>query len=1353
MLHKKIGKYMIPMALGALFTTGAYTFTVYADEVDSVSVETEVSEYHSESDATEAVNMNTTLDNTSNMVVSETNQSLTGWQQNKYLINGEPVTGFRSIDGSNYFFDADGNRMSGIIDGKYFGEDGKQQYGFVHLTNQDGTIQTYFYDVSGNKQTGWQTIDQNTYYFDPSTGASYTGLHQIGNDNYYFESNGTLLKNASGKIVNNLRFNTNNNGRITFTELVNRPTYYNQADRRWAFNYVAGVPFWQIGCVPSVATSVITYLEGNVVQSPYQVGQQFVNWGTMGYFGSTEMSWFKLAEKYHWNIENHLNLNQIKNALLQGQLVTTAVRYDGRYCQVPGGTHQLLLMGYDEATGKTYVYDPYHGSGSFTGEGGNLCGWYSLQHIWNYQSSIAIDTYGGGPFYAISKNKNIFLLNDIKDISQGEIHIGDQIYTGQTIAPVHGVVLGNTQLTEGIDYVISYQNNKTIGNALAMVTGIGKYAGVLHGNFHILNEKDTFGSNYKNGNYTIQVSADESKVVDIASGSTQEGSKVQIYSSNGTEAQGFYIEKQANGYYTIKNVKSGRYLTAPTGYTTVRNGTQVYQRLNCSELAKLWMIRKTNGSYILSSAYDGNYVLDITSAKIADGTVLQLYKGNGTVAQQWQFVPYVTIQEKTEQLLANSKTNIENKLIQSGKAYNIVGYGHTNYGIETAGGSYVNAANVQLYDLNGTEAQGWYVTFDEDGYVTFINVKSGKALDVNAARSENCTNIQQYTSNQTKAQKWIITGDAEHGYVLLSALDINKALDLNAAKYTDCSNIQLYQTNGTSAQQWQFVPYVTIQEKTEQLLANSKTNIENKLIQSGKAYNIVGYGHTNYGIETAGGSYANAANAQLYHLNGTEAQGWYVTFDKDGYATFSNVKSGKVLDVNAARSENCTNIQQYTSNQTKAQKWIITGDAEHGYVLLSALDINKALDLNAAKYTDCSNIQLYQTNGTSAQQWQFVPYVTIQEKTEQLLANSKTNIENKLIQSGKAYNIVGYDHADYGVEVAYGSLDNGGNVQLYHLNGTEAQAWYVTFDEDGYVTFINVKSGKALDVNAARSENCTNIQQYTSNQTKAQKWIITGDAEHGYVLLSALDINKALDLNAAKYTDCSNIQLYQTNGTSAQTWFFVECAPHKSTVKLPASDVKHWGVDISQFNGSDFDVTPYDFVLIRSNYGTTTDPLLETYVNACIQAGIPYGFYCYSYALSVDDAHTEAAYTLTLANQYKPTLGIWYDMEDADNYKTNRGVWTKDATLSFCQTFCKDVKSMGWYTGIYSSSWFIQNWYNTGLEDYDKWVAQWDANDGQCHSDTHTLGSIHQYTSVDDKYPNGLDKNAMYVDFDYYTLV
>ncbi|MDD7331130.1 MAG: hypothetical protein PUG52_08930, partial [Absicoccus porci] len=47
-------------------------------------------------------------------------------------------------------------------------------------------------------------------------------------------------------------------------------------------------------------------------------------------------------------------------------------------------------------------------------------------------------------------------------------------------------------------------------------------------------------------------------------------------------------------------------------------------------------------------------------------------------------------------------------------------------------------------------------------------------------------------------------------------------------------------------------------------------------------------------------------------------------------------------------------------------------------------------------------------------------------------------------------------------------------------------------------------------------------------------------------------------------------------------------------------------------------------------------------------------------------------------------------------------------------------------------------------------VAQWDSNDGDYHSDTSSMGTIHQYTSVDKHSGIGLDKNAMYVNFDHY---
>lgn len=204
------------------------------------------------------------------------------------------------------------------------------------------------------------------------------------------------------------------------------------------------------------------------------------------------------------------------------------------------------------------------------------------------------------------------------------------------------------------------------------------------------------------------------------------------------------------------------------------------------------------------------------------------------------------------------------------------------------------------------------------------------------------------------------------------------------------------------------------------------------------------------------------------------------------------------------------------------------------------------------------------------------------------------------------------------------------------------------------------------------------------------------------------------------------------------------------TNKIDSSNVKHWGVDISELNGA-VDLSKYDFAIIRACYGEYTDKKLGQWVSECNRLGIPFGLYCYDYALNDDEALAEARYILKLADKYQPKLGVWFDMEDADNYKKKRGALTKDRCLKSCQIFCKEVESHGWYTGVYSSTWWFDNWL-TDLGDYDKWVAQWDSNDGNYNSDTSKRGTIHQYTSIDKATGIGLDKNAMYVDFDHYKV-
>ncbi|MGN8807821.1 GH25 family lysozyme [Absicoccus porci] len=282
---------------------------------------------------------------------------------------------------------------------------------------------------------------------------------------------------------------------------------------------------------------------------------------------------------------------------------------------------------------------------------------------------------------------------------------------------------------------------------------------------------------------------------------------------------------------------------------------------------------------------------------------------------------------------------------------------------------------------------------------------------------------------------------------------------------------------------------------------------------------------------------------------------------------------------------------------------------------------------------------------------------------------------------------------------------------------------------------------------------------------------IRQDSPTGKVVGTA-NVNTLIEYTQKCATDAHRYIVYKKGGHN----LFVACSPTKdrSTAwcdfyatspnentktldkKIDQSNVLHWGVDLSEANReSDVDMSKYDFAIIRCNFGEKTsdakykDKKVDHWVSECNKHGKPFGLYCYDYAYDADGAKLEAEYAVELAEQYKPTLGIWFDMEDADAWKKKRGLLTKEHCLEMCKTFCKYVKEKGWYTGVYSSTWWFDNWL-TDLDDYDKWVAQWDSNDGNYNSDTSYRGTIHQYTSIDKATGIGLDKNAMYVDFDHY---
>lgn len=150
------------------------------------------------------------------------------------------------------------------------------------------------------------------------------------------------------------------------------------------------------------------------------------------------------------------------------------------------------------------------------------------------------------------------------------------------------------------------------------------------------------------------------------------------------------------------------------------------------------------------------------------------------------------------------------------------------------------------------------------------------------------------------------------------------------------------------------------------------------------------------------------------------------------------------------------------------------------------------------------------------------------------------------------------------------------------------------------------------------------------------------------------------------------------------------------------------GIDISEFNG-DVDVAALkgqvDFIIIRCGYGSDLpsqdDSRFESNVNKCREAGIPWGAYLYSYAVTPEMVQSEVRHTLRLLKGRKPPYGVWYDVEDAS-------LPTGELLVDNVAAYCQGMEDAGFYCGIYASlSWLETRLNSPRLDRFDKWVAQW----------------------------------------------
>ena len=428
--------------------------------------------------------------------------------------------------------------------------------------------------------------------------------------------------------------------------------------------------------------------------------------------------------------------------------------------------------------------------------------------------------------------------------------------------------------------------------------------------------------------------------------------------------------------------------------------------------------------------------------------------------------------------------------------------------VDISGASTSDSTTIQLYSGNGSKAQQFKFSKQSDGSYVITNVNSDKALDVRGAAAGNNSVVQQYAINGTNAQRWFIR-DSGAGYYLQSALG-NWVLDLSGGNTSNGTAIRLYAPNGTQAQRF--------------VVSSSEVSVP-----VNAAVNIKSAGKSNLVFDVPGASTANSARIQLYAANGTNAQKF--RFQQIGNGTYNivNVNSGKVLDVYGASASNGAVLQQYDSNGTVAQQWTVRNYGD-GKISLMSVNANKAIDVPGANYSSNVALQLYSPNDTAAQQWIIEKSKTMRDRLNEQAAKHRQDLPDGTYSFGSKLK------TNMKMDVYGASRSDCANVQLWIGNGTNAQRWRVSHDDNGYVTLTSANSDKALDVYGASTANGANAQQYASNGTYAQKWIAIKNSDGSYTFQSALAENKVLDVSGASTSNGANVQLYAANGTTAQKW-------------------------------------------------------------------------------------------------------------------------------------------------------------------------------------------------------------------------
>ena len=429
------------------------------------------------------------------------------------------------------------------------------------------------------------------------------------------------------------------------------------------------------------------------------------------------------------------------------------------------------------------------------------------------------------------------------------------------------------------------------------------------------------------------------------------------------------------------------------------------------------------GTYIIKSAVDENYVLDIEDKSKEKGANLELWK-------------------------ANNQDNQKFTLKYLGDGYYTISAVHSGQCVDVEGNGTTKGTNVLQWTSNGGDNQKWLIKDVGNGYYSVISKINGLYLDVPYSKAEKGANIQVWTGNGGQNQKFkfekqststinnivgtsvngnIPTGSktiADGMYTIKSAIDENYVFDIASESFDNGANLELW---------------------TNKKANNQKFRV--KYLGDG-VYSIVAV-HSEKSIDVQGASKNKGSNVLQWSSNSGDNQKWIIKDAGNGYYNIISKISGLYLDIPYSKVENGSNVQVWTGNSGKNQMFkfektteTATKTINNGMYTVKCVANSKVLDISGGDLDNRGNLIVY-TNNSKANQKLNIKY----------LGNGYYKLE--LVHSGKVVDVQGE------------STKSGANVFQWTSNNGDNQQWMIKSLGSGNYNIISKISGLYLTVTSS----------------------------------------------------------------------------------------------------------------------------------------------------------------------------------------------------------------------------------------------------------------------------------------------